>query len=137
MVRNLHQLIIRNNTHPNDVNDNDKYPNNINNIDTDKNSDIGKNDMLCNDINNSNTNPDNFKNNGSENDNINNIDTENNIDNVELCYNWKRREIIHQIQKYGKYFPYAIQFIQKSNTNIFRRKFKHIDIRTKQHNTKI
>ena len=59
---------------------------------------------------------------------------ENSNDNVELCYNSKRRQSAHLIQKYGEYLPYTIQFIQQSNTNICRRKFKYIDIRTKQHN---
>ena len=66
-----------------------------------------------------------------DNGDFNNIDIENNIDNVELSYNFKLRQSVHLIEKYGKSSPYANQFIQQSNTNIFQRKFKHVDIRTK------
>ena len=61
--RKLCQLIIRYDTHPNDVNGNDKHPNNINNIDTNKKSDVRNNYTLYNDVNSSNTNSNNFNNN--------------------------------------------------------------------------
>ena len=82
MRRKLCQLIIQNNTNPNDVNYNAEHTNYINDTDPNKNSDFINNDMLCNDVNNSDTNSNNLNNKGSDNDNINNIDTENNIDNV-------------------------------------------------------
>ena len=85
--RKLRQLIIRHDTHPNNVNNNYEHPNNTKNIYTDKKSDIRNNDTLRDDVNNSNTNSSKFNNNGSDKDNVNNIDTENNIDNFELCYN--------------------------------------------------
>ena len=103
---------------------NDENPNDINNIDTEKNSDAINNDTLCNDVNNIDTNFNNFNKNGSDNNNVNSIDTENNIDNVELCYNCKRRQSAHLIQKYSESSTCAIQFIQKSNTNIYQRKLK-------------
>ena len=135
MRRKLLQLIISNNTHPNYVNYNYEHTNDINNIDTNKNCDISNNDTLCNDVNNNNTDSNKFNNNGSDNDDVNNIDTENNIDNIELCYNCKCRQGAHLVQKYGESLPYFIQLIQQSNTNILQRKPKHIDIRTKQHNS--
>ena len=84
--RKLCQLVISHDTHPRNFNGNYEHPNNINNIDTDKNSDIRNNDTFRNDVNNSNTNSKNFNNNGSDNNKVNNIDTEKNIDNFELCY---------------------------------------------------
>ena len=67
-------LIIWHDTHPKDVNENYEYPNNINNIDTNKNSDIRNNDSLCNDVNNSDTNYNNLNNKGIDNYDVNNID---------------------------------------------------------------
>ena len=130
-------MIIHHDSYPNNVNDNDEHPNYSNNIDNQKNSDVSNNYTLCNDVNSSNTNSNNFSNNSSDNNDINNINTENNIDNVELYYNFKCRQSAHLIQKYGESFPYDIQFVQQSNTNICQRKFKHIYIRTKQHNAKV
>ena len=118
MRRKKFQLIIHHDKHPNYVNENDENSNDINNIDTNKNSDVSNYDTLCNDVNNSETKYDNFNNNGSENVSINNIDTENNIDNVELCYNFKCRQSAHLIQKYSETLPYALQFVQQSNTYI-------------------
>ena len=112
MRRKLCQLIISHDTHPRNFIGNYEHPNDINNIDTDKNSDIRNNDTFRNDVNNSNINSNNFNKNGSDNNKVNNIDTEKNIDNFELCYNWKLRQSSHLIQKYGEYLPYDIQFIQ-------------------------
>ena len=89
-----------------------------------KNSDVRKNGTLRNYANNSNTKPNNLKNNKPDKYDINSIDTENNIDNVELFYNCKCCQSDHIIQKYCESLPYAIQFIQKSNTNIYQRKLK-------------
>ena len=135
LIRKLRQLIIFHDTHPTYVNGNDEHTNEINNID--KKSDVINNDTLRNDVNNSNKISNNLNNNGSENDDVNNIYTENNIDNVELCYICKRRQSAHLIQKYGESLPYTIKLVQQFNTNIFQRKFKHIDIRTKQHNSTV
>ena len=137
MIRKLCQLIICHDTHPNVVDDNDEQPKYINNIYTNKNSDIRNNDTFCNNVNSRNKNSNNFNNNSLDNGDTNNIDTENNIDNSELCYNCKRRQSAHLIQKYGESSPYAIQFIQQSNTNICQNKFKQIDIRTKKYNATV
>ena len=80
--------------------------------------------MICNSVNERNKSYNNFNNNGSDKDDVNNNDTENNIANVELCYNFKRHQGDHLIQKHDKYLPYTIQFIQQYNTNIFQIKFK-------------
>ena len=93
--------------------------------------------MLHNDVNNSDTNSNNTDNNGSDKNDVNNIDTEKNIGNDEICYDCKRRQSAHLVQKYGESTPCSIQLIQKSNTNICRRKSKHIDIRTIKHNSAV
>ena len=118
----LRQLILRHDTHPNDVNANDEHPNKIKNIDTNKKIDVSNNYTLHNDFNNSNTNYNNYNNNSSENGKVNNIDKEKNNDNVELCYNWKHHQSAHLIQKCGESLTYAIQFIQQSNTYIWQKK---------------
>ena len=84
--------------HPNNIYYNDEHPNDINNIDTDKNSDVSNNDVLRNGVNNSNKNSNNYNNNSSNNEYVNSIDTENNIDNVKLCYNCKHRQSAHIIK---------------------------------------
>ena len=100
MRRKFCQLVIHD-TDPNYVNNNYEHPKYINNIDTNKNGNIINHDTLRNDVNNRDTNSNNFKKNGSDNNNVNNIDTDKNIDNVELLYNYKRRQTAHIIQKYG------------------------------------
>ena len=117
--RKTFRLIVCHDAHSNNVKNNNEHPNDINNIDTENNSEVRKNDTLRNYVNDSNTNSNKSKNSGSDNDDINNIDTENNIYNAKVCYNCKRRQSSRLIKTYGKSLPYTIQFIQKSNTNIF------------------